>query len=49
MDDGCGATLAWWFGEDAAVKRVKKRKAEVKAGEPTLPETCAAVMARAKP
>ena len=48
-DDGCGATLAWWFGEDAAVKRVKKKEAEAEAGEPTLPEACAAVMARAKP
>jgi penicillin-insensitive murein endopeptidase len=48
-DDGCGATLAWWFGGDAITKRAKKKEAEAEAGEPTLPEACAAVMARAKP
>jgi penicillin-insensitive murein endopeptidase len=43
-DDGCGATLAWWFGEDAGATRTKKKEAEGEAPEPTLPPACIEVM-----
>jgi penicillin-insensitive murein DD-endopeptidase len=43
-DDGCGATLAWWFSEDAAATRAKKKDAEAAEPEPALPAACAAVM-----
>lgn len=39
-DDGCGATLAWWFSEDAAATRSKKKEAEAAEPEPTLPPAC---------
>jgi len=40
-DDGCGATLAWWFGDDATASRTKKKEAEAAAPEPALPAACA--------
>jgi penicillin-insensitive murein endopeptidase len=43
-DDGCGASLAWWFAGDAETKRTKKKDAD--ATEPAafvLPEACAAL------
>ena len=43
-DDGCGATLAWWFSEDAETRRAKKKEAEGEAPEPTLPPACIEVM-----
>jgi penicillin-insensitive murein DD-endopeptidase len=43
-DDGCGATLAWWFSEDAQTTRTKKKEAEGEAPEPTLPPACIEVM-----
>ena len=43
-DDGCGATLAWWFGGDAEATRTKKKEAEAVEAEPTLPPACAAVL-----
>jgi penicillin-insensitive murein endopeptidase len=43
-DDGCGATLAWWFSDDATATRTKKKDAEAAAPEPTLPDACTAVM-----
>ena len=43
-DDGCGATLAWWFGDDATATRTKKKEAEGEAPEPTLPPACIEVM-----
>lgn len=38
-DDGCGATLAWWFSDDAETTRTKKQDADA---EPTfvLPPAC---------
>jgi penicillin-insensitive murein endopeptidase len=49
-DDGCGPSLAWWLGDDAARKREKKKEAEAEAPPPppALPEACAAVMTRTK-
>jgi len=43
-DDGCGATLAWWFSADAAATRTKKKEAEAVEAEPQLPPACAAVL-----
>jgi penicillin-insensitive murein endopeptidase len=43
-DDGCGATLAWWFSEDAAATHAKKKEAEAVEAEPELPPACAAVL-----
>jgi penicillin-insensitive murein endopeptidase len=43
-DDGCGPTLAWWFGDDATTTHGKKKEAEATAAEPTLPPACAGVM-----
>jgi penicillin-insensitive murein endopeptidase len=39
-DDGCGATLAWWFSDDATATRTKKKEAEAVEPEPQLPPTC---------
>jgi penicillin-insensitive murein endopeptidase len=41
-DDGCGATLAWWFSADAQATRV----ADADAAEPALvlPEACAPLL-----
>jgi penicillin-insensitive murein endopeptidase len=43
-DDGCGATLAWWFGDDAQATRTKKKESEAAAPEPQLPPACAGVI-----
>jgi murein endopeptidase len=43
-DNGCGATLAWWFGGDAEAARTKKKEAEAVEAEPQLPPACAAVL-----
>jgi penicillin-insensitive murein DD-endopeptidase len=43
-DDGCGATLDWWFSDDAAATRTKKKDAEAVEPEPALPPACAGVM-----
>jgi penicillin-insensitive murein endopeptidase len=43
-DDGCGASLAWWFSEDAAATRTKKKEAEAAEPEPALPPACAAAL-----
>jgi penicillin-insensitive murein endopeptidase len=43
-DDGCGATLAWWFSADAEATRTKKKDAEVVEAEPTLPPACGDLM-----
>jgi murein endopeptidase len=43
-DDGCGATLAWWFSPDAEATRARKKEAETVAAAPTLPPTCAGVL-----
>jgi penicillin-insensitive murein endopeptidase len=43
-DDGCGATLAWWFSDDAAAARTKKKEAQAAEPEPDLPPACAAVL-----
>jgi penicillin-insensitive murein endopeptidase len=42
-DDGCGATLAWWFS-DAETTRTKKKETEAAESEPQLPAACAAVL-----
>jgi len=39
-DDGCGATLAWWFSDDATATRTKKKEAEAVESEPQLPPAC---------
>jgi len=43
-DDGCGATLAWWFSADAEATRTKKKQAETAEAEPELPPACSAVL-----
>jgi len=43
-DDGCGASLAWWFSADAAATRTKKKEAQAAEAEPELPPACAAVL-----
>src|SRR4051794_6857068 len=35
-NDGCGASLAWWFGGDALATRAKKKEAAAAGPEPTL-------------
>lgn len=43
-DDGCGASLRWWFSTDARTTS-EQRKAEVqKTGPPPLPEACQQVL-----
>ena len=44
-DDGCGASLAWWFGGDAETKRAKKKEADATESAFVLPEACAALAA----
>jgi penicillin-insensitive murein endopeptidase len=39
-DDGCGASLAWWFSADAAATRVRRKEAAAET-EPLLPSSCA--------
>jgi penicillin-insensitive murein endopeptidase len=43
-NDGCGPSLAWWFGADAAATRTKKKEEAVAKGEPQLPSACAALV-----
>jgi len=43
-DDGCGATLAWWFSDHAAEARTKKKEAEAAAPEPAMPAACAVLV-----
>ena len=43
-DDGCGATLAWWFSQDAHATHAKKKDAESTEAEPSLPAACAGVV-----
>jgi penicillin-insensitive murein endopeptidase len=40
-DDGCGASLAWWFSDDAAATRARKKEAAAAEPEPELPPACA--------
>jgi len=42
-NDGCGASLAWWFSADAAATRVRRREAAAEA-EPELPSSCAELL-----
>jgi penicillin-insensitive murein endopeptidase len=42
-DDGCGASLAWWFSADAEATRTKKREAAA-ATEPELPAACSGLV-----
>jgi penicillin-insensitive murein endopeptidase len=41
--DGCGASLAWWFSDDAQATRARKKAAATAEPEPELPPACAAV------
>jgi penicillin-insensitive murein endopeptidase len=43
-NDGCGKSLAWWFGGDAEATRTKKKEAEAEAPPPSLPPACVEVM-----
>jgi penicillin-insensitive murein DD-endopeptidase len=43
-DDGCGATLAWWFSDDAETTRTRRKDAQGVEAEPVLPEMCADVI-----
>lgn len=43
-DDGCGASLAWWFSEDAKATRTKKKEAALAEPEPALPPACDALV-----
>jgi len=43
-DNGCGATLAWWFSEDASATRAKKKEAAAAEPEPALPPACESVL-----
>jgi penicillin-insensitive murein endopeptidase len=43
-NDGCGASLAWWFSDDATATRTKKREAAAAEPEPTLPTACEALV-----
>jgi penicillin-insensitive murein endopeptidase len=42
-DDGCGASLAWWFSADAEATRVRRKEAATEA-EPELPSSCAELL-----
>lgn len=48
-NDGCGASLAWWFTKDAVARKEKKAEAEHAKPEPTLPPACAAMVSSAPP
>jgi penicillin-insensitive murein endopeptidase len=43
-DDGCGATLDWWFTPDAEATRTRRQDAETQGAEPELPAACAGVL-----
>jgi penicillin-insensitive murein endopeptidase len=40
-NDGCGASLAWWFSDDAKATRARKKEAAAAEPEPELPPACA--------
>jgi penicillin-insensitive murein endopeptidase len=44
-DDGCGASLAWWFSADAGATRTRKKEGEAVEAEPTLPPACTGLVA----
>ncbi|HET6151101.1 MAG TPA: penicillin-insensitive murein endopeptidase [Polyangia bacterium] len=48
QDEGCGATLAWWFSSDAQAAQTRKKQSDEIQG-PVLPEECAALLAPAPP
>jgi len=48
-DDGCGATLAWWFSPDAQNTEVKKKQTDEATPGPALPDECAGLIAPATP
>jgi penicillin-insensitive murein endopeptidase len=43
-DDGCGASLDWWFSPDAEATRTRRKQADEEEG-PKLPDACAALLA----
>jgi penicillin-insensitive murein endopeptidase len=43
-DDGCGATLAWWFSDDAESTRTKKQEADATEASFVLPPSCGALL-----
>ncbi len=43
-DDGCGPSLAWWFGGDAQSTQDRRRQAGERSG-PKVPEACMALLA----
>ncbi|HLK91760.1 MAG TPA: penicillin-insensitive murein endopeptidase [Polyangia bacterium] len=43
-DDGCGASLDWWFSPDAQATLGRRKKSE--SSGPTVPEACAALLER---
>ena len=44
-DDGCGATLAWWFSPDAQATQTRKKQSdESPQGGPVLPAACDALL-----
>lgn len=45
-DDGCGATLAWWFSDDA--RQTLQRRTQVPAPPPALPPECTALIQAAQ-
>lgn len=48
-DDGCGATLAWWFSPDAQNTEVKKKETDEAVPGPALPDECAGLITPATP
>lgn len=43
-DDGCGATLAWWFSDDAEAARAKKQEADAVEATFVLPPACSSLL-----
>lgn len=43
-DDGCGASLDWWFTSDAENTRSRRKDAEAVEAEPQLPPACGALL-----
>jgi penicillin-insensitive murein endopeptidase len=43
-DDGCGATLAWWFSPDAQATQSRKKQSDEAQGGPVLPPACDALL-----
>jgi penicillin-insensitive murein endopeptidase len=44
-DDGCGASLDWWFSPDALVTQSRRKQADQASGA-TLPDACASLIAK---